>query len=128
MAVPRNPVIRSEARPFVHLVDLHIDAQPWMESANCLGTDPEAFFPEKGGSTREAKAVCSRCTVAAECLDYALEGTTSYSSPFFFGIWGGTSPRERRKLARQLFPTSQPEDLDDSDIDDEDLDNHQETA
>lgn len=45
----------------------------WQEQALCAQTDPEAFFPEKGGSTREAKAVCELCEVRDECLSYALE-------------------------------------------------------
>ncbi len=44
----------------------------WTERALCAETDPEAFFPEKGGSTREAKKVCLSCEVRAECLEYAL--------------------------------------------------------
>jgi WhiB family redox-sensing transcriptional regulator len=67
----------------------------WQERALCAQTDPEAFFPEKGGSTREAKKVCSGCDVRAECLDYALENDER------FGIWGGLSERERRKLKRR---------------------------
>ena len=35
----------------------------WQERALCAQTDPEAFFPEKGGSTREAKRVCLTCEV-----------------------------------------------------------------
>ena len=54
--------------------------------------DPEAFFPEKGGSTREAKKVCRGCEVVGECLEYALEHDER------FGIWGGLSERERRRL------------------------------
>lgn len=61
----------------------------------CTQTDPELFFPEKGGSTREAKKVCANCTVRAECLSYALENDER------FGIWGGLSERERRKLRDQ---------------------------
>ncbi|MDR0366565.1 MAG: WhiB family transcriptional regulator [Bifidobacteriaceae bacterium] len=64
----------------------------WQERALCAQTDPEAFFPEKGGSTREAKRVCSMCEVRAECLDYALANDER------FGIWGGCSERERRRL------------------------------
>ena len=44
----------------------------WQEQALCAQTDPEAFFPEKGGSTREAKRICVGCEVKAECLEYAL--------------------------------------------------------
>ena len=67
----------------------------WQERALCAQTDPEAFFPEKGGSTREAKKVCASCDVRAECLDYALANDER------FGIWGGLSERERRKLKRR---------------------------
>jgi WhiB family transcriptional regulator, redox-sensing transcriptional regulator len=72
------------------------DSEPagWQEKALCAQTDPEAFFPEKGGSTREAKRVCSSCEVRAECLEYALENDER------FGIWGGLSERERRRMRR----------------------------
>lgn len=71
-------------------------AEPsWQERALCAQTDPEAFFPEKGGSTREAKRVCVSCEVRAECLEYALQNDER------FGIWGGLSERERRKLKRR---------------------------
>ncbi|MDO5034497.1 MAG: WhiB family transcriptional regulator [Actinomycetaceae bacterium] len=67
----------------------------WQARALCAQTDPEAFFPEKGGSTREAKAVCASCEVRAQCLEYALENDER------FGIWGGMSERERRRLKRR---------------------------
>lgn len=67
----------------------------WQERALCAQTDPEAFFPEKGGSTREAKRVCASCDVRGECLEYALAKDER------FGIWGGLSERERRKLKRR---------------------------
>ena len=67
----------------------------WQDRALCAQTDPEAFFPEKGGSTREAKRVCRGCEVRAECLEYALEHDER------FGIWGGLSERERRRLKRE---------------------------
>lgn len=66
----------------------------WMEQSRCLDADPDAFFPEKGGSTREAKRICSACDVREECLAYALENEER------FGIWGGLSERERRRLKR----------------------------
>jgi len=67
----------------------------WQELALCAQTDPEAFFPEKGGSTREAKRVCQSCEVRQECLEYALGNDER------FGIWGGLSERERRRLKRR---------------------------
>lgn len=67
----------------------------WQDQANCLGVDPELFFPERGASTREAKEVCKGCAVREACLEYAL--TTGEK----FGIWGGLSERERRRIRRQ---------------------------
>lgn len=68
----------------------------WQERALCAQTDPEAFFPEKGGSTREAKRICLGCDVKDECLEYALANDER------FGIWGGLSERERRRLKRGI--------------------------
>lgn len=80
---------------FEQTVDDDDTLMGWQERALCAQTDPEAFFPEKGGSTREAKKVCASCEVRAECLDYALAHDER------FGIWGGLSERERRKLKRR---------------------------
>ena len=71
------------------------DDQSWQASANCLGVDPDLFFPERGASTREAKEVCRGCIVRDECLEYALLNGEK------FGIWGGMSERERRRIRRQ---------------------------
>lgn len=71
------------------------EEQDWQERALCAQTDPEAFFPEKGGSTREAKRICQGCEVRSECLEYALAHDER------FGIWGGLSERERRKLKKR---------------------------
>ena len=67
----------------------------WQEYANCLGVDPDLFFPERGASTREAKEVCRGCVVRDDCLEYALRNSEK------FGIWGGMSERERRRIRRQ---------------------------
>ena len=69
----------------------------WQERALCAQTDPEAFFPEKGGSTREAKRICLGCEVRDRCLEYALAHDER------FGIWGGLSERERRRLKRGII-------------------------
>lgn len=69
----------------------------WQDRALCAQTDPEAFFPEKGGSTREAKKICLGCEVRHECLEYALAHDER------FGIWGGLSERERRRLKRGII-------------------------
>ena len=91
------------ARPHLTLVQTDFDAligvadDQWQEKALCAQTDPEAFFPEKGGSTREAKRICQGCEVKDECLEYALANDER------FGIWGGLSERERRRLKRGII-------------------------
>src|ERR1700687_1996770 len=67
----------------------------WQSRANCLGVDPDVFCPERGASTREAKEVCRGCVVREDCLEYALANGEK------FGIWGGMSARERRRIRRR---------------------------
>ena len=80
----RRPVVDGDDNPLA-----------WQADSLCAQTDPEAFFPEKGGSTRDAKKICTSCEVRTECLEYAL------SNDERFGIWGGLSERERRKLRKR---------------------------
>ena len=67
----------------------------WQDYANCRGADADLFFPERGASTRKAKAICNACDVKGECLDFAIVQGEK------FGIWGGMSERERRRVRRQ---------------------------
>ena len=55
---------------------------------------PISSFPSAGASTREAKEVCRGCVAREDCLEYALDNGEK------FGIWGGMSERERRRLRR----------------------------
>lgn len=64
----------------------------WQDDAACKGMDPDLFFTERGDSTSDPKAVCATCSVTAECLEDGLWER--------FGIWGGLSERERRKIRR----------------------------
>jgi WhiB family redox-sensing transcriptional regulator len=85
---------------FVAVVQVAEVSEPdvsWREDALCAQTDPDAFYPEvgKSGSIEEVKKVCQRCDVRAQCLAYALENKEVY------GIWGGLSERERRRLRKQ---------------------------
>lgn len=90
-------------RPVLNLITggfdamFEVDEDQWQDRALCAQTDPEAFFPEKGGSTREAKRICLGCEVRDECLEYALANDER------FGIWGGLSERERRRLKRGII-------------------------
>ena len=105
--ITTGPAQTATVRPHLSLVPeapvafepepLPVTADQWQDRALCAQTDPEAFFPEKGGSTREAKKICLGCEVRHECLDYALAHDER------FGIWGGLSERERRRLKRGVI-------------------------
>ncbi|MFJ5263282.1 WhiB family transcriptional regulator [Streptomyces sp. NPDC088387] len=73
----------------------------WREVAMCRGEEPDLFFPIGAGTsgptliqTEEAKAVCARCPVRQQCLDWAVKVHP------VDGIWGGTTESERRDLLR----------------------------
>lgn len=68
--------------------------EPWMDEALCAQTDPDAFFPESGASSRAAKALCAECPVRVACLGYALANNLQD------GIYAGLSPKERARLRR----------------------------
>ena len=72
-----------------------IETKGWQDLANCLGVDPDLFFPERGASTREAKEVCRGCVVREDCLEYALKIKEPH------GIWGGLNEAERKNLLVQ---------------------------
>ena len=62
----------------------------------CATTDPEAFFPEKGQggerSIKIAKSLCKTCAYTVKCLQWAIDNNET-------GIWGGTTEKERRRMA-----------------------------
>jgi WhiB family redox-sensing transcriptional regulator len=70
------------------------DHQEWRRHAKCKGAPPAVFFPTEGDPAlaSTAKAVCAKCKVRAECLEYALGNREEY------GIWGGATTTERRKM------------------------------
>lgn len=95
MPTPRhNETVRLDAAPKLDI--LNIPAPPaWVVDALCAEIDADGFFPEgKGADARFAKSVCARCPVIDKCLKYANDNNER------FGVWGGKSERERRKLER----------------------------
>lgn len=67
----------------------------WVERGLCKDhPNPDLWFPERGASVTEAKAVCRVCPVQAECLQHAIRNSETH------GIWGGRSERERRRMRR----------------------------
>ena len=95
LAAAGDPMAAGNAMPAPGWAGAAPADESWRLDALCAETDPEAFFPEKGGSTREAKRVCNGCAVRTECLEAALTNDER------FGIWGGLSERERRRLRLQ---------------------------
>jgi WhiB family redox-sensing transcriptional regulator len=69
---------------------------PWLPNARCRNPDvnPAWWYPERGKAADRAKRICRSCPEIAACLNFALV----HHEPF--GIWGGVSARDRRKLAR----------------------------
>ena len=72
----------------------------WRDEAECRDVDPGLFFPsgasgESAEQIQHAKDICNKCSVKAECLDFALRANQTT------GIWGGIAEDERRRLRRQ---------------------------
>lgn len=77
----------------------------WTDLAACRGVDPELFYPVSTtgpalAQVEEAKRVCAGCPVTADCLSWALRA----GEPI--GIWGGTTPEERRYLRLKPLPVA----------------------
>jgi WhiB family transcriptional regulator, redox-sensing transcriptional regulator len=67
----------------------------WMAEGNCRDHPPSTFFPSDGVGVDVARRICATCPVQGPCLEYALRNRVDH------GVWGGTSDRERRRIARQ---------------------------
>ena len=72
------------------------DNPDWRAYANCATTDPELFFPRKGGSAQAARLTCSMCPVQDECLTDALLDSEQQ------GVRAGTTERERRRMMHDV--------------------------
>jgi WhiB family redox-sensing transcriptional regulator len=64
----------------------------WIGEAACATVGPVVFFEGTDGSDTEARQVCARCPVRAECRDHALAAREE------FGVWGGLTEDERRAI------------------------------
>ena len=72
----------------------------WRDAAACLHADPNLFFPVSATGrsliqVADAKAICARCPVRRECLEFAR------SNEPIDGIWGGTTSQERQRARRR---------------------------
>ena len=68
---------------------------PYLDDAACTGLDPEIFYAESGSAIVRAKAFCQQCDVRDRCLQWALKREE-------FGVWGGTTARERASIRREM--------------------------
>jgi WhiB family redox-sensing transcriptional regulator len=67
----------------------------WMTAGKCNDMPPSVFFPNDGVGVEIARRICADCPVKAPCLEYALLNRIDH------GVWGGSSERERRRIARR---------------------------
>ena len=77
---------------------LHSNQQPFDGRQLCATVDPELFFPEDyddRAAVAKAKEVCNKCPLLSACLHYAVMNIS------LEGVWGATTPRERRNLRRR---------------------------
>jgi WhiB family redox-sensing transcriptional regulator len=63
----------------------------WMAEGACVARPEIDWFPTYGEPADEAKAVCGGCRVRETCLDQAIKRHE-------YGVWGGTTERERESL------------------------------
>lgn len=72
----------------------------WMRRALCAEVGGDYWFPNKGDTTIEAKAICARCPVRQACAEFAI------SHRLDDGVWGGLSPIERARVRRERKGTA----------------------
>ena len=78
------------------IVSIQTPASDWVKRASCRDHPSATWFPQDAAEAKEAREICRQCSVRAECLDYAL------ATRIDVGIWGGTSPGERVRIAARL--------------------------
>lgn len=91
--------MRIERVPDVDLGALPPDPSPpdlWQDRAACFGIDPDTFFPISEEEAGPALAFCGACGIREECLSWALRNGERY------GVWGGTTEQQRRRIQRQV--------------------------
>lgn len=84
------------------LEDTSHDVPDWFAQAACAGHETALWFAVPGRSYAAALAVCDGCEVRDACLDHALDVEADAHARYRFGVWGGTTPNGRARLARQV--------------------------
>lgn len=98
MIVDQTPDIAGEIDPLAELYrlrELLIASREWRDRAACRDEITDHFYPRRGEDLHIPRSICARCPITDECLEFALDAGEH------FGVWGGTSERERRQIRRQ---------------------------
>lgn len=78
------------------MTHIRSDELAWMDDALCAETDIGAFFPQPNVGAHQARKICAMCEVKTQCLEYALADRDAFEH----GVWGGTTPSERKQMMR----------------------------
>jgi Transcription factor WhiB len=93
---PRSPI------HFPQVVNRTVSIEPdnidFRFGGACKGVDPDIFFRPR--DEIKAKTFCNQCPVIRECLAFAMQPDTFYSSMAMFGVYGGLNGDEREDLRR----------------------------
>lgn len=91
-----NGYTEAHVRLALVILDSRDKLPEWRFDGECYDLSrPDIFYPGKGESLKEGKAVCNECAMKQTCLEYALSNNEQ------FGLWGGTSERERARIRKQ---------------------------
>jgi WhiB family redox-sensing transcriptional regulator len=90
-----NSTLRNSSSRIISRLEV-LEQPSWRQKALCSHTSTDTFFPEKGGSAKNAKQICEQCTVQKQCLDFAMSKNVKY------GIWGSQSFIDRETLRKAV--------------------------
>ncbi|NNC75795.1 MAG: WhiB family transcriptional regulator [Acidimicrobiia bacterium] len=71
------------------------EERPWLVFGACRQVESDLFFPASKAQELEALRICATCPVRDECFAHAIESREAY------GVWGGTTEKQRRRLLRR---------------------------
>ena len=115
MPRPHEVAIARRDPRLIRAIEDRSDDEAWRARGACRNVDPETFFPAPNEPSEGAVALCGGCPVRGQCLAWALQVGDCH------GVWGGTTPRERRAMLiawrERVQPNGDPVD-DDSDTED----------